>query len=226
MSRMIMNLKIGTKLAIASVLSILLVGGMIYMQMHGNAAVSAANHDVIRLQTVLHNMVDSKASVRGMQIGVRDIRLAASPDALQKAGNYLSIQKKSANGFAEDAQKQSRNPEQLQRFEKYRTLIGDYASGAQQIAAVKAEAIGIDAKRAAGSELPADAVAKLAKLNDEAGRLAREVTLPIAAELEALSNKVVEFAKARADEQAALAVQEMSSAERTGLSSASWRRCC
>ena len=217
MSRMIMNLKIGTKLAIASVLSILLVGGMIYMQMTGNAAVKAANESVIRLQTILHNMMDSKASARGMQIGVRDIRLAASPDALQKAGNYLSNQQKSANGFAEDAQKQSRNPEQLQRIEKYRTLIGDYARLAQQIAAVKAEAVGIEAKRAAGSELPADAVAKLAKLNDEAGRIAREVTLPVAAELEALANKIVDFSKARADEQVALAVQEMSLAERNGM---------
>ena len=93
MSRMIMNLKIGTKLAIASVLSILLVGGMIYTQMHGNAGVRVANESVIRLQTVLHDMMDSKASARGMQIGVRDVRLAASPDALQKAGDYLSARK-------------------------------------------------------------------------------------------------------------------------------------
>ncbi|MEP6838778.1 MAG: methyl-accepting chemotaxis protein, partial [Bradyrhizobium sp.] len=217
MSRMIMNLKIGTKLAIASVLSILLVGGMIYVQVHGNAAVRAANHGVIRLQTILHNVVDSKAAARGMQIGVRDIRLAGTPEALQKARDFLAVGQKSANGFAEDVQKHSGNPEQLQRIEKYRTLIGDYARETQQIAAVKAEAIGIEAKRAAGSELPADAVARLAKLNGEAGRIAREVTLPIAAELEAFADKIVEFAQARADEQAALAVAEMSSAERNGI---------
>mgnify|MGYP001791905973 CR=1 FL=1 len=84
MARMIMNLKIGTKLAIASVLSILLVGGMIYVQVHGNAAVRAANHGVIRLQTILHNVVDSKAAARGLQIGVREMRHAATPEALQK----------------------------------------------------------------------------------------------------------------------------------------------
>ena len=39
MSRMIMNLKIGTKLAITSLLGILLVGGMVYTQMRGNAGV-------------------------------------------------------------------------------------------------------------------------------------------------------------------------------------------
>src|SRR4051812_3556481 len=127
MSRMIMNLKIGTKLAIASVMSILLVGGMIYMQMTGNAAVRTANEGVIRLQTVLHNMVDAKASVRGMQIGVRDLRLAGSADALQKAVDYLSARQKSGDRFAEDVQKMSRNPEQLQRIEKFRTFIGDYA---------------------------------------------------------------------------------------------------
>src|SRR3954468_3939122 len=174
MSRTIMNLKIGTKLAITSVLSILLVVGMISMQMHGNAAVKTANENVIRLQTILREAVDAKASVRGMQIGVRDVRLAGTPEALQKAIDYLSSRQKSANGFAEKMQTQSRAPEQLQRIEKYKTLIGDYAKGAQQVVAVKAEAIGLETKRPAGGELPADGVVKLAKLNDESARIARE----------------------------------------------------
>ena len=41
----------------------------------------------------------------------------------------------------------------------------------------------------------ADAAAKIAKLNEEAVRIAREVTLPIAAELEPLANQIAEFAK-------------------------------
>jgi hypothetical protein len=38
MMRTIQNLRIGTKLAITSLLSVLLVGGMIYGQMSGNAS--------------------------------------------------------------------------------------------------------------------------------------------------------------------------------------------
>jgi methyl-accepting chemotaxis protein len=212
-----MNLKIGTKLAIASVLSILLVGGMIYVQMTGNTAVKIANENVIRLQTVLGGAAEGKAAVRGMQIGVRDARLANTPDALQKAGDYIAARHKRADGFAEQILKLSRNPEQVQRIDKLKATIGGYAAGAQQILTVRVEAVAIEAKRAAGGELSPDVVAKLAKLNEEADRIAREVTLPVAAELEELSNKIVEFAKARAEEQAALAVQEMSSAERNGM---------
>jgi methyl-accepting chemotaxis protein len=65
--------------------------------------------------------------------------------------------------------------------------------------------------------LPAEAIAKLAKLNDEAIRIARDVTLPIAAELDSLANKIVDYAKHKVEEENAAAVQEMSSAESTSL---------
>ena len=214
---LVLNLSIGAKLGIASLLSILLVGGMIYVQMTGNAAVRTANENMIRLQTVLSAAAEAKASMRGMQIGVRDARLAGTPDALQKAGDYLAARHKRADGFAEQIQKLARSPEQIQLIEKLRADIGRYAAEARQILTVRAEAVSIEAKRASGGELSSDAVAKLTKLNDEAGRLAREVTLPIAAELEESANKIVEFSKARAEEQAALTVREMSSAERNGM---------
>ena len=216
-SRLILNLSIGAKLGIASVLSIVLVGGMIYVQMAGNSAVKTANENVIRLQTVLGGAAEAKASVRGMQIGVRDARLANTSEALQKANDYIAARHKRADGFAEQILKLSRSPEQVQRIEKLKANIGGYASGAQQILTVRAEAVAIEAKRAAGGELQPDAIVRLTKLNDEAGRIVREVTLPVAAELEELSNNIVEFAKVRAEEQAALAVQEMSSAERNGM---------
>ena len=87
-------------------------------------------------------------------------------------------------------------------------MAGDYAKGAQQIAAIRTEAIGIEAKRSAGSELPAEAIAKIAKLNDEANRIARDVTLPVAAEIESLANKIVDFAKHKVEEENAAAARE------------------
>jgi methyl-accepting chemotaxis protein len=217
MMRIIQNLRIGAKLAITSALSILLVAGMIYAQMSGNAAVRKVDENLVDQQAIARDAVEAKASLRGMQVGVRDIRLAANPENLQKAGDYVAARLKSANAFTDAALKLSRNAENRARIEKLKSLAGEYAKGGQQLAAMKGEVIGIEAKRPAGGELQAEAVAKIAKLNDEMTHITRDVTLPMANEIEELSNKIVEFAKHRVEEEIAAATQEMSSAERTSM---------
>jgi methyl-accepting chemotaxis protein len=217
MMRIIQNLRIGTKLAITSALSILLIAGMILAQMTGNAAVRKANDNAIDEQSIARAAIESKAALRGMQIGVRDVRLANAAANLQKANDYIAARLKSANDYVGEMLKLSRSAENRAQIEKLRDLAGDYAKGAHQIVAVRTEAIGIEAKRSAGGELPAEAVANMAKLNDEATRIAKDVTLPIADEIEALANKIVDYAKHRVEEENAAAVQEMSSAERTAL---------
>jgi len=97
-----------------------------------------------------------------------------------------------------------------------KTLVGDYAARAQEIAAVRSELIGLESKRVAG-EMPADTSARVVKLNEEVVRIACETTLPIAAELEALTSKASEFAAHRAVEESAAATHEMSVAERNSL---------
>jgi methyl-accepting chemotaxis protein len=217
MMRIIQDLRIGTKLAITSALSILLVGGMIFAQMTGNAAVRKANESGIGQQSIARAAVETKAALRGMQIGVRDTRLANAPANLQKASDYIAARLKSANEYVGDKLKLSRSAENRERIEKLKGLAANYAKGAQQIAAVRAELIAIEAKRSVGSELPAEAVATIAKLNDETTRIAKEVTLPMADEIEAVANKIVEFAKHGVEEENAAAAQEMSSAERNSL---------
>ena len=217
MIRIVQNLRIGIKLAIAATLSILLVGLMIFNQSSGNAVISKANELAIGEQTIARDAIDTKASIRGMQIGVRDLRLASAPADLQKAGDYIAARLKSVNEFTDRILALAHSPENRERIAKIKGLAGDYAKEIQQIAAIRGELIGIEVKRSAGAELPAEAVARIAKLNHEASRIAREVTLPIAAELEALANKVVDHAKHRADEENANFVREMSLAERNSL---------
>ena len=216
MIRIIQNLRIGTKLAIMSVLSILLIAGMIFAQMTGNASVRKANESAIAQQLIAQDAVDAKASLRGMQVGVRDVRLAEAAADLQKAGDYVATRLKSVNGFVDEMLKLSHSQENRERIEKLRSMAGDYAKGAQQIAALRAELFGIGAA-AAGGELSDEAIARAAKVNDEAIRIAREVTLPLAVEMESLANKVVDFAKHKVAEENAAAAQEMSSTERTSL---------
>ncbi|MCK1637106.1 HAMP domain-containing protein [Bradyrhizobium sp. 157] len=209
MSRFILNLSIGAKLGIASGLGVLLVGTMVIIQMRANTANRDADARKSVQQTIARDAVDAKASIRGMQIGVRDLRLVNNPADMQKATDYLAARFKSVNRFADDMLNVS-SAENRARIEKLKSRSADYAKGAQQIAAVRAEAIA-----AAGSGT--DAAAKIAKLNEEAVRIARETTLPIAAELEQLANQIADLAKRGVEEVAAEAAREMAAAERESM---------
>ena len=217
MLRLIQNLRIGTKLAVASVFSILLIGGMIFAQMTGNAAVSKATETANQQQTIARDAIDTKASIRGMQTGARDIRFAGSLAELQKAADYVAARLKSVNGFTDEMLKLAHSPENRDRIAKVKSLSADYLKASQQIGAIRSEVIGIEAKRQAGGELTAEAVARTAKFNEESARIAQEVALPMATELESLANKIVDYAKHRVEEEITAAAQEMSSSERTML---------
>src|SRR6476646_3902565 len=208
-SRLVLNLSIAAKLGIASGLGILLVVAMMITQSQGNIEIRDADARKSAQQAIATDTVDFKASMRGMQIGVRDLRLATNPTDWQKARDYLASRLKSANLFADDILKLSHG-ENRARIEKLRTLAADYERGAGQIAAVRGEMIA-----AAGGG--AEAAAKVAKLNEEAVRIAREVTLPIASEIEALANQVIDSAKKSVEEQTAQSAQHMASVERTSM---------
>jgi methyl-accepting chemotaxis protein len=156
-------------------------------------------------QTIARDAVDAKASIAGMQTAVRDVRLANNPAELQKANDSLAARLKSASHLSDEMLKLSKSAENRARIEKLKARAADYVNNTQQIVAVRGEAIA-----AAGS---ADGAAKMTKLNEEAIRIAREVTLPIAAELAPLADQIAEFAKHGVDEQAAQAAREMATAE-------------
>ena len=208
-SRLVLNLSIAAKLGVASGLGILLVVAMMITQSQGNIEIRDADARKSAQQAIARDTVDFKASMRGMQIGVRDLRLATSPTDLQKARDYLASRLKSANQFADDILKLSHG-ENRTRIEKLRTIAADYARGAGQIAAVREEMI-------AASGGGAEAGAKVAKLNEEAVRIAREVTLPLASEIETLANQIINSAKMSVEEQTAQSAQRMAAAERTSM---------
>jgi len=77
----IQNLRIGTKLAVTSALTIGLVALMIVLQMSGDAEVQKLSTGASGQQAIAQNAAEAKASVRGMQIGIRDI-----PDIILSGG--------------------------------------------------------------------------------------------------------------------------------------------
>ena len=118
--KMFTNLRIGTKLAITSALSVLLIAMMIYGQMDGNAAVRKMNESAIAQQILARNAVDAKASIRGMQIGVRDLRLARLPADMQKANEYVAARQKSATRVCRRDAETFKDAENRERIEKSR----------------------------------------------------------------------------------------------------------
>lgn len=209
-TRLVLNLSIGAKLGIASGLGVLLVATMVIVQIRSNAAMRDVDTRMMGQQVIARDAVDAKASIRGMQTGVRDVRLASTPAETQKATDYIAARLKSVNHFTDEMLRLSKSAENRARIEKIKAKAGEYAEGGQKIAAVRAEAIA-----AVGGGT--DAAARITKLNDEAVRIAREVTLPIAAELDRLVNEVGDFAKRGVDEQAAQAAKEMSTTESEAL---------
>jgi methyl-accepting chemotaxis protein len=216
-ARIILNLRIGTKLAIASGISALLVAAMIAGQIMGNIAVRAKSEAAAAQQTIARDAADAKASIRGMQIGVRDIRLARTAADVQKATDNLADHQKSALKFTDQMIQVARSAENRERMERMKPKIGDYAARAQDIVAVRKEMIALTVARPAGGQLPADISGKVDQLNDEAVRIAREVTLPIAAELEDLSSKIADFAEHRAEVEVGAMQQEMATAEHQSM---------
>jgi len=205
-TRFLLNLSIGAKLGIASGLGVLLVATMVIVQIRSNTAMRDLDARMSGQQTIARDAVDAKASLRGMQIGIRDLRLADNAADLQKAKDYVSVRQTSLNKFADEMQKLSKSAENRARIEHLKTRAADYSKGAEQIAKVRGEAVA-----AAGGG--ADAAARVAKLNEEVMRIARDVTLPIVAEIEPLANQIADFAKHNVEEQAAQGAREMATAE-------------
>src|SRR2546421_3793822 len=95
--RLILNLSIGAKLGIASGLGVLLVATMVTVQIRSNAAMRDLDVRMAGQQTISRSAAEAKASIRGMQIGIRDRRLASSAAGIQKVNDYVAALLKAAN---------------------------------------------------------------------------------------------------------------------------------
>jgi hypothetical protein len=139
--RLVLNLSINVKLGIASGLGVLLVGTMVITQMYANTAKRDLDAQMSEQQTIARDAVEVKASVAGMQVALRDLRLANSAADLKKAVDNLAARLKSANHYSDEMLKISKSGENRTRIEKLKARAGEYEKGAEQIAAVRSEAL-------------------------------------------------------------------------------------
>ncbi|EJN05930.1 methyl-accepting chemotaxis protein [Bradyrhizobium sp. YR681] len=207
MLRLVQNLRIGIKLAIVSALGILLVVAMIASQIVGNGTVRRSNQAAFAQLELARDAMEAKLSVRGMQLAARDIRLAGNPGELQKASETLVERSKSLSGAVDAMLKLTRSAENRARIEKLKSLSADYAKAVLQNASVRSEAIAVAATDPT----------RAARISEEGTRLTREVTLPIAAQLDTLTNEIADFARHRSEEEIGLAWEEAAASERLGM---------
>ena len=211
MISLIQNLRIGTKLAVTSALAILMMAGMLYMQVTGGAHVRAATAAAAGQQTIAMSAAEAKASVRGMQIGLRDLLLAHSDADMQKASSYFADRVGAALKFQGEMAKLSKSAENRERINRLGVLIETFRKGEEQISAVRKKELAFE-----GNKSP-EASAELAKLDAEIARIRKEVTAPTNAEMEAVANKIVDYAKERAEEARKAADAEAASVEQMSL---------
>jgi len=214
--RFIQNLRIGTKLAIASALGILLVGCMICAQITGGVAVRETQDAAVRQQALARNAADAKGAVRGMQVGLRDLLLATTPAELREANEYFAARVKGGNGYVAEMGKLARFPENQQRVAKMTSLLANFAKHTDEIAALRAEVVTIEAKAAAG-QAPSDASTQIAKLNGEATRTRKDIMVPIRADLDAVADELLASGKQASEKSIAAAAAMAASVERTSL---------
>ncbi|MBR0703482.1 HAMP domain-containing protein [Bradyrhizobium diazoefficiens] len=207
----IQNLRIGTKLAITSVLTIGLVALMIFLQMRGDADVQRLNNAASGQQAIAQNAAEAKASVRGMQIGIRDILTSASPAEMQKAVTYFNDRQSAATKFSSEMAKLSRSPENRKRIDRLTVLIGEFGKGQQQIEAIRKQELALEEKK------DAEGAAQIAKLVSEVDRFRKGTLAPINEEINQLANQITDFAKQRTVEARAEAESEAASVARTSL---------
>jgi len=207
-----LNIRIGTKLVAMSGLGVLLVAAMIAAQMVGNSAVRSSNENVVRRAGLTQHALDAKASLQGLQVSVRDIRLARTAEDLDKAKASFGEGETSASKLIDGAIHLSSIAVTVERLKEVKSLIDQYSATVKEIVAIKTEIVALQPKRS-----EADAAARITALEDQVANIARERTLPIARQMDATITKVAEGVIERMNDSAAEATQEMTSSERLSL---------
>ena len=144
------NISIGIKLSAMSALGILLVVGLIVSELLGGASVKAANDASGFQGEVVRSVIETKASLRGMSMGGKDIRLSRNNDQLQAALKFVDDRLKSIHKFADPLLTQLKRPENRARVEKLLALSEQYAKSVKEIATVKTQIFEAQAKQPAG----------------------------------------------------------------------------
>ncbi len=218
--RIISNMKVSTKLAVASVLIIALMAAIVGTQLWGNSQVKAATGNVVRRAALARAILQAKAGIESMQVGALRVEVAQNVKELFAARDEVFAGAKAATDATDDALRRSSLKTTKATLSAFVEKIGDYSDDASNLVSVRLQMFGLRSQRA---EKKSDAAAlagidkQLAGLQDRAGKIANKKLAPIAAEITGTAGKLATAVSGRMDQNAVQAANTLSLVKKVGL---------
>jgi methyl-accepting chemotaxis protein len=195
------NLRIGTKLAITSGSIVLVVAAMALAQFLSIAAISRSNAIANQQQDIARDVMAAKASVRALEIGVLDLRLARSTSEVRNATDRIRSQKQVAQSYIAPLIDNVRTEEDRDRLRKISASVDEFVSRTQEINAKKGEIFTADEKARKENMTASEQAAYVSELSEDIFRLVRLRLQPIASDVSSLIEQVDESATHNADDE-------------------------
>jgi methyl-accepting chemotaxis protein len=162
--------RIGYKLGLAGVLSVVLAAGMVANQMVTESLVAGSTERAGRSQRVADSSLAAHLDLRKMQLTAREVRLARTPADVEKVVADLQRFKASEAKQLEIAQATAQKPEARERLAQIKSLMDSFAAAVEDLAKAqttllaqidKRSAISSEWSKAIETELASPALAKL-----------------------------------------------------------------
>ncbi|SPP92871.1 methyl-accepting chemotaxis protein [Bradyrhizobium vignae] len=197
MMKLMRNISIGTKLAISSLASTLLVGGLIFAGLKSNAVARATEDYAIAQSAVTQTAVEAKALVRTMEVAGRDVSLAKSTNDIQAAQRSVTERYQRTATIVDEILKLAQSQEVRDRAERMKTVARTFSDGVAEIASIRSEMMAIGGETGAGAPQPA-ASSQAAILEEKSAGIAKTRTIPAADELVSIAGEIADSSKNQA----------------------------
>src|SRR5262245_11547617 len=145
--------RIGNKLGLAGGFGVLLSLGMLANQIMSQASVEQANVVADHHQRTAQSALAANVDLRQMQLQARSIRLTRTVAEVDKCLEQMRKFAASELEHIDNAYRGSQKPENKERFQKLKSLVADYAAGAEEVGKVQKQLFAlIDRRNAAAGE--------------------------------------------------------------------------
>jgi len=201
------NISIGVKLSIMSGLGILFAVGLIVGQIMSGMSVRNSTDLADTQADILQGATVAETNARGMQLAVRDVRLARNSEQLQAAVNNLEARHKAFRELAAGLISKLVKPENRARLEEIISAFDQYAKATMTIVNIRTQVFAAQARQDA---------AQIAEL-DEKQVAATRITLGIASRLDVLTTELAASAVKLKEERKAEARATAAFADRLSI---------
>ena len=138
---------------------VVVVAVMAMAQLLSTGAISKSNAVASQQQDIARDVMAAKASVRALQVGVLELRLARSSAEVRNANDRIRSQKQVSQSYIAPLIDNVQTEEDRERLRKISKSVDEFVSRTQEISAKKAEIFGADAKASKENMTPSEQAA-------------------------------------------------------------------